>query len=54
MSKAHIKIWTPATVEQDWAGYCAATQKIWAMMEDQMEREWRILSELLRTRQLQG
>lgn len=50
VSDTHITIWTLTRIEQDWAGYCAAAQKIWAMMEDQMEREWRVLSEPLRQR----
>lgn len=50
VSDTHITIWTQATIEQDWIGYCAAAKRIWAMMEDQMEREWLLLSGTLRAR----
>ena len=50
VSDTHITIWTQAAIEQDWAGYCGAAGSIWAMMEDQMEREWRLLSGTLRKR----
>lgn len=43
LSNGHIEGWTPTTIENDWAGYCAAAQKIRPMMEEQMECEFRIL-----------
>lgn len=50
VSNAHIKGWTSATIEEDWAGYCGAARMIWAMMEDQIEMERRYLIERLRER----
>jgi len=43
VSNGHIKAWTVASIEADWSGYCAAARDIWPMMEDQIERERRVL-----------
>ena len=40
-SSEHITRWTSSTIAGDWNGYCAAARTIWAMMEEQMQRERR-------------
>ena len=50
VSDAHIATWTYATIEQDWDGYCGAARRIWAIMEEQLDDEWRILAPRLRGR----
>lgn len=44
VSDAHIMRWTYATIEQDWDGYCGAARRIWAIMEEQLDDEWRVLA----------
>jgi hypothetical protein len=48
LSNCHIKTWTMASIEADWSGYCAAARNIWPMMEEQIERERRVLVPRLR------
>ena len=43
ISCQHVMLWTVDTIEEDWAGYCAAARSIWAMMEDQVDKECRFL-----------
>jgi hypothetical protein len=43
LSKVHIAMWTSASIEADWSGYCAAARDIWPMMEEQIARETRVL-----------
>ena len=50
LSKVHIAAWTPTSIKADWGGYCAAARDIWPMMEEQMERERRVLVTQLRQR----
>lgn len=50
VSDAHIATWTYAAIEQDWDGYCGAARRIWAIMEEQLSDEWRILAPRLRGR----
>jgi len=44
LSNEHVAKWTLLTIEQDWAGYCAAAKVIWAMMENQLDSERRYLA----------
>ena len=44
ISNEHVARWTLLTIEQDWAGYCAAAKVIWAMMENQLDSERRYLA----------
>jgi len=44
VSNAHIARWTYATIEEDWDGYCASAPTIWAVMEEQLDDEWRVLA----------
>lgn len=48
LSNCHIKRWTTASIEADWSGYCTAARDIWPMMEEQIERERRVLIPRLR------
>jgi hypothetical protein len=48
ISDRHIATWTDETIAADVEGYCAAARTIWSMMEEQMERETRILGSRLR------
>lgn len=50
-SSEHVTVWSSAAIEKDWRGYCAAARQIWAMMEEQMGLESRILGERLKRRQ---
>ncbi|MEG3168077.1 hypothetical protein U1737_07730 [Sphingomonas sp. LB3N6] len=47
-SRAHIAQWTSTSIEADWSGYCAAARGIWPMMEEQIERETRVLATRLK------
>lgn len=47
-STEHVRRWPPAAVEQDWAGYRAASREIRARMEQVMRAEQRLLLPLLR------
>lgn len=48
VSDEHIAIWSDDHIRSDPQGYCVAAKAIWAMMEDQMDREARILGGQLR------
>ena len=48
ISCEHVAMWTSVTIEEDWTGYCAAAKLIWAMMEDQMDKERRYLAARLK------
>jgi len=48
ISCEHVAMWTSVTIAEDWAGYCAAAKLIWAMMEDQIDKERRYLGARLR------
>jgi len=48
ISCEHVTMWTSVTIEQDWAGYRAAAKLIWAMMEDQMDKERQYLAARLK------
>lgn len=50
LSNCHIKRWTTASIEADWSGYCTAARDIWPMMEEQIERERRVLISRLKQR----
>lgn len=53
ISDKHIERWTDDKIAADVAGYCAAARTIWSMMEEQMERESRVLgARLLRNSEL--
>lgn len=47
-SSEHVTVWSSTAIEKDWQGYRAAARQIWAMMEEQMSRESRILGERLK------
>lgn len=47
-SSEHVAMWSSAAIEKDWQGYHVAARQIWAMMEEQMSRESRILGERLK------
>lgn len=49
ISCEHIETWTFTTIDDDWMGYCAAAKVIWAMMEDQLDRERRYIIGRLRS-----
>lgn len=48
ISCEHVAMWTSVTIKEDWAGYRAAARLIWAMMEDQIDKERQYLVERLR------
>lgn len=48
ISFEHVERWTSTTIEADWSGYCGAARVIWAMMEDQLERERQFIISRLR------
>lgn len=48
ISNRHIERWTDEKIAADVQGYCAAARTIWSMMEEQMERETRVLGSRLR------
>lgn len=53
ISDKHIERWTDDKIAADVPGYCAAARTIWSMMEEQMERESRVLgARLLRNSEL--
>lgn len=43
LSDEHIAIWSDEHIRSDPQGYCIAAKAIWAMMEDQIDREARVL-----------
>jgi hypothetical protein len=47
ISDRHIERWTDESIAADVPGYCEAARTIWAMMEEQMERETRVLGSRL-------
>ncbi|RYF21860.1 MAG: hypothetical protein EOO77_05225 [Oxalobacteraceae bacterium] len=47
-SSEHVTVWSSAAIEKDWQGYRAAARQIWAMMEEQMARESRVLGQRLK------
>ena len=48
ISFEHVERWTRSTIDADWAGYCGAARVIWAMMEDQLDRERQYIINRLR------
>lgn len=48
ISFEHVERWTRSTIDADWAGYCGAARVIWAMMEDQLDRERQYIIDRLR------
>ena len=51
LSNVHVKTWNTASIEADWSGYCAAAKGIWPIMQDQIDRECRVLVSQLRQTQ---
>jgi hypothetical protein len=49
-SSEHVVAWPFAAIEKDWPGYRAAAKEIWAMMEEQMNREIAISRRYLKPR----
>lgn len=47
LSDRHIERWSDQKIAEDVSGYCDAARTIWAMMEDQMERETCVLGSRL-------
>lgn len=41
-SSEHVTTWSSKAIAEDWEGYRQAARRIWAMMEEQMDRERRI------------
>lgn len=50
LSDRHIERWTDERIASDVPGYCEAARVIWAMMEEQMERETKVLGSRLQNR----
>ena len=48
ISFEHVERWTLTTIDADWLGYCGAAKVIWAMMEDQLDRERQFIISRLR------
>ena len=48
ISCEHVERWTLTTIDADWPGYCGAAKVIWAMMEDQLDRERQFIISRLR------
>lgn len=48
VSSRHVGVWSSVAIQSDWAGYRRAARDIWAMMEEQMNRERLVLGEPLR------
>jgi hypothetical protein len=46
-SSEHVTTWSSQAIAEDWDGYRNAARAIWAMMEEQIERERRVLGERL-------
>lgn len=41
-SSEHVTTWSSKAIAEDWEGYRQAARRIWAMMEEQMDRERRV------------
>lgn len=46
-SSEHVTTWSSKTISENWNGYCRAAHGILAMMEEQIDRERRVLGERL-------
>ncbi|KTF67883.1 hypothetical protein ATB93_16325 [Sphingomonas sp. WG] len=51
-SSKHVATWSSWTIQQNWDGYREASRTIRKMMQDQIDRERKILSRRLRERGL--